>query len=199
MNSLRFWCNSLLSPNKHHSTGGWYEPRFIDAVPLLLFIDHRRYIGDQILVVRAFSQKRPYIMVILAEKAGAKLAVRGQPYARAMPAKRLRHRRNQADFPRCAVLEAILARRFATLVRNLHERPSRVDTLIDLRCGYHLRTAPVAVRIQRHILDKPHNHAGFSGEPGEGFHLIIIDPAHQHRVHLYGRKARSLSDLYAFH
>src|SRR5580700_3981004 len=118
MNSLSFGCNSPLSTNKHHSTGGWHEIGGIDPVALLFFHHHRANIDTQIVIRSAFSQQRSQVVIVLAEKAGAQLAVRGQPNARAVSAERLSDRSNQTDFARSAVGETVLARGLAALVRN---------------------------------------------------------------------------------
>src|SRR6266403_5766609 len=95
---LSFWCHSPLSANKYHSTRGWYEVRLIDAVPLFLFHHHRAYIRHQIFVGGPFAQQPTQVVILLAEQAGAQLAICGQADARTMSAKRLRHWSNQPDF-----------------------------------------------------------------------------------------------------
>src|SRR6266403_4092092 len=109
---LSFWCHSPLSANKHHSTRGWYEVWLIDAVPLFLFHHHRAYVRHQIFVGGAFAQHSAQVVILLAEQAGAQLAIRGQPDARTMSAERLGDRSNQPDLSPRAIRKPILARCF---------------------------------------------------------------------------------------
>src|SRR5947208_16787641 len=104
---------------------------------LFLFHDNRADIGDQILVGRSFAKERTEVVVVLAEKAGAELAVRGQADARAVATERLGHRRDEADFSGRAISKAVFARSFAAFMRNLRERPAGVDALVDFRGGHH--------------------------------------------------------------
>src|SRR5256885_2701007 len=174
MNARSFWCNSPLSPDKHHSTRGWYESRFVDAVPLFLIHHHRADIRAQILVGRAFPEQPAQIMVFLAEKTGAELTIGSQPNARAMSAERLRDRSDQRDFARRAIRKPILPSSFAAFVRNLLQRPARMDTPMNLRRGNHHLAAPMAIRVQWHKLNKAHDDAAFPCKRCESFHLIII-------------------------
>src|SRR6267154_772667 len=119
---LSFWCHSPLSANKHHSTRGWYEVRLIDAVPLFFFHHHGAYVRHQIFVGGPFAPQSAQVVILLAEQAGAQLAIRGQPDARTMSAERLRHRSNEPDLPWRAIRKAVLAGRFAALVRDLMQR-----------------------------------------------------------------------------
>src|SRR5260370_36922097 len=116
-----------LSADKHHGTGGWHEVRLIDAVTLFFFHNHRLDIGDEILIRRAFPEQRAQIVVVFAEEASTQLAFGGQPDARTLAPERLRDRSNQADLAGRVVDKAILARGFAALVRDLLERPARVN------------------------------------------------------------------------
>src|SRR6266478_849468 len=119
---LRFWCNSPLPADKHHSTRRWYEVRRVDAMALFLLHHHGTDIGDEIFVGSAFPQQRAKVVIVFAEKAGAQLAVRRQTNTRAMAAEGLRHRRDQPDFAGSAVGKTIFARRFAALVGDLLQR-----------------------------------------------------------------------------
>src|SRR6266446_8071449 len=122
---LGFWCHSLLSANKHHSTRGWYEVRLVDAVPLFLFHHHGADVRHQVFVGGAFAQQRAQIVILLAEQAGPQLTICGQPDARTMSAERLRNRRDKADLARRSIRKAIFACRLAALMWNLVQRPSR--------------------------------------------------------------------------
>src|SRR5256885_17226497 len=112
MNARSFWCNSPLSPNKHHSTRGWYESRFVDAVPLFLIHNHRADVRAQILVGRAVPEQPAQIMIFLAEKTGAELTIGSQPNARGMSTERLRFLSDRPDFARRAIPKPILPSSF---------------------------------------------------------------------------------------
>src|SRR2546422_1384429 len=101
-------------------------------------------------------------MVVLAEQAGAELAVRSEPDAGTMAAEGLRHRGDEANLTGCAVGKTVFASGLAALVRNLHKRPAGVDTLVDFRGGDHEIAPPVAVRIERGGFFKEHDHPAFS-------------------------------------
>ena len=105
-----------------------------------------------------------------------------------MPAEGLRYRSDQADFAGRAVGETILARGFASLVRNLHQRPARVNALMNLGRGYDEASVPVAIGIQRHEFDEAHHQAALAGKFGEGFDFVVVDTAHENRVHFGRRK-----------
>src|SRR5258708_22317949 len=99
-----------------------------------LFHDYGADIGDQILVGGPFAEQSAQVMIVLAEKAGAELAVGGKPDAGAMTAERLGNRGDEADFAEGAVSEAVLASGLTALVGGLLERPARVDAPVHL-CG----------------------------------------------------------------
>src|SRR6266478_1489415 len=174
---LSFWCHSPLSANKHHSTRGWYEVRLIDAVPLFLFHHHRAYVRHQIFVGGPFAQQTAQVVILLAEEAGAQLTVRGQPDARTMSAERLGDRSNEPDLARRAVPKAILARCFAALVRDLLQRPLRMNPAIDFGGRHDQAAIPVPIRIERHVLNKSHDDAALAGERRERLYLIVVDAA----------------------
>src|SRR2546421_897330 len=94
---------------------------------LLFFHDHRADIGDQIVVRSPLSKQGAKVVIVLAEKTCAELAIRSQPDAGAVATKRLGHRGNEADFTGRAIGKAILAGGFAALVRYLLERPARSE------------------------------------------------------------------------
>src|SRR5260370_11996485 len=67
-----------LSADEYHSTRGLDKAGLIDAVAFLFFHDDGADIGDQILVGGSFAKQRPQVMVVLAEEAGAELAIGGR-------------------------------------------------------------------------------------------------------------------------
>src|SRR5260370_3142186 len=116
-------------------------------MPLLFFRDNRANVSGQALVGGSFTQQRPQIMIVLAEKTGAELAVGSQPDARAMTAEGLCHRCDEADFAGRAIGKAVLSSGFAALVGYLRERPTSVDAAGDLGGGDNQATRPVAESI----------------------------------------------------
>src|SRR5260370_30829882 len=70
-------CKLPLSANKDHCAGRLNETRLIDTVALFFFYNNRPDICDQILVGGPFAKQRPQVMVVLAEQAGAELALGG--------------------------------------------------------------------------------------------------------------------------
>src|SRR5260370_37250281 len=142
---------------------------------LFFFHDNRADVGDQILIGRTFAEKRPKVMIFLAEQAGPELAIGSQPDARAMAAEGLGHRGDEADFAGHAVGKAVFAGGLATLVGHLYERPTGVDALVDFGGGDYQFTRPVAVRVEGHELDKAHDDAGLAGKQSEGFDLVVVE------------------------
>ena len=69
-----------LSAYEHHGTRGWDKAGSIDAMPLFLFIDHGTNVLLHIFVRRALAQESSQVVIVLAEKAGSQLSIRGQPY-----------------------------------------------------------------------------------------------------------------------
>src|SRR5260370_39560696 len=70
-------CKLPLSANKDHCAGRLNETRLIDTVALFFFYNNLPDICDQILVGGPFAKQRPPVMVVLAEQAGAELAIGG--------------------------------------------------------------------------------------------------------------------------
>ena len=90
-----------------------------------LFHDNRADIGNQILVGGSFAEQSAQVMIVLAEEAGAELAVGGQPDAGAMAAEGLGDRGDEANLAGCAVSKTVLAGGFATFVGDLFEASGR--------------------------------------------------------------------------
>src|SRR3989442_16009986 len=84
-------------------------------------------------------------MIVLAEQAGAELAIGSQPDAGTVTAERLGHRGDEAGFAGRAVSKAVFAGGFAALVGDLHDRPARVDAAVNLRGRYNEVGRPMAV------------------------------------------------------
>src|SRR5260370_36262063 len=99
------------------------------------FHDYGADIGDQILVGGSFAKHSAQIMIILAEKAGAELAVGSKPDAGAMAEERLGAGGDEADCAWSAVAEAGLSGGRAAVVGDMHERSTGVEAPGELRCG----------------------------------------------------------------
>ena len=69
-----------LTADEHHGTRGWDKAWDIDTMPLFLFIDDGTNIRLHVKVRRAFAQESSQVVIVLAEKAGSQLSIRGQPY-----------------------------------------------------------------------------------------------------------------------
>src|SRR5882672_6200532 len=189
--SVRF----SLASDKDHGARRGDKTGLVDAVAFLFFHDDGGDVGDQILVGGTFAQHGAQVVIVLAEKAGAEFAVGGQTDARAVAAERLRDWRDEADFAGGAIRETVFARGFAALVGNLHQRPARVNALLDFRGGDDEIARPVAVGIERHEFDETHDNAAVAGKFREGFDFIVIESADEDGVHFGGREARFLGGL----
>src|SRR5260370_27882773 len=163
------------------------------------FHDYGADIGDQILVGGSFAKHSAQIMIILAEKAGAELAVGSKPDAGAMAAERLVDGGDEADFAGSAVGEAVLSGGLAAFVGDLHERPTGVDAPVDFRGGDYKVTGPVAVGIERHEFDKAHDDGAVAGEFGKSFDFVVVDSADQDSVYFGWCQARFLGGVDAMH
>src|SRR5208282_75060 len=73
----------VLPSNKHHGPRRRHEVRLIDPVALLFFQHLLFDVAGQLVVTRAVAQERAQVVVVLAEEAGAQLAVRGNANPRA--------------------------------------------------------------------------------------------------------------------
>ncbi len=78
---LIFRVNCHLSADEHHGARRLHETRLIDAVAFFFFHNDRVDVGDEILIGGPFAKQRSQIVVLLAEQAGAELAIGGQPDA----------------------------------------------------------------------------------------------------------------------
>src|SRR5882724_4062932 len=193
--SVRF----SLASDKNHGARGGDKTGLIDAVAFFFLHDDGGDVGDQVLVGGAFAQHGAQVVIVLAEKAGAKLAVGGKTDARAVAAEWLRYRSDEADFAGGAIRETVFARGFAALVRNLYQRPARVNALLDFRGGDDEIPRPVAVGIEGHEFDEAHDDTALAGKFREGFDFIVIESADEDGVHFGGREARFLSGFDAVH
>jgi len=112
------------------------------------FSDHGANSLFNVLVGGGVAEQGAEIVVILAEEAGADLAVGGEANAGAVAAEGLRDGSDQANFAGRAVRKFILARGFTLRVRNLDQRPLRVDAAKDFFGGDHQFAGPVTVGIR---------------------------------------------------
>src|SRR6266404_5191694 len=193
--SVRF----SLASDKNHGARGGDKTGLIDAVAFFFFHDDGGDVGDQVLVGGAFAQHGAQVVIVLAEKAGAKLAVGGKTDARAVAAEWLRYRSNEADFAGGAIRETVFALGFAALVGNLHQGPTGVYAFLDFRGGDDEITRPVAVGIEGHEFDETHDDTAVAGKLREGFDFVVVEAAHEDSVHFGGREARFLGGFDSVH
>src|SRR6266850_460319 len=198
-NFLRASVRFPLASDKNHGARRGDKTGLVDAVAFLFFHDDGGDVGDQILVGGAFAQHGAQVVIVLAEKTGAKFSVGGQADARAVAAERLRDWCDEADFTGGAVGETVFARGFAALVGNLYQGPARVNALPDFRSGDDEIARPVAVRIERHKFDETHDNAALAGKFREGFDFVVVESADEDGVHFGGSEPRFLGGFDAPH
>src|SRR6266403_1481179 len=198
-NFLRASVRFPLASDKNHGARRGNKAGLIDAVAFLFFHDDGGDVGDQILVGGAFAQHGAQVVIVLAEKTSAKFSVGGEADARAVTAEGLRDWGDEADFAGGAIGETVFARGFTALVRNLYQRPARVNALLDFRGGDDEIPGPVAVGIEGHEFDKAHDDTTVAGKLREGFDLVVVESAHEDSVHFGGREARFLGGFDAVH
>src|SRR5690242_11198603 len=113
-------------------------------------------------------------MILLAEETRAKFPVGGKANARTVAAERLGHRGDEPDFAGSAIRESVLACRLTSLVRDLDQRPSCMNSLVNFRCRHDEVARPGTVGVKRHELDKAHDYASFARKFGKRFHLVVV-------------------------
>src|SRR6516162_873709 len=86
-----------LAANKDHGAGRGQKARLVDAVPFFFLRDDGDNLVADFAVTGSAAQKRPQVVILLAEQACPQLSVGRQSQTRAKPAERLRHRGNQSD------------------------------------------------------------------------------------------------------
>ena len=72
------------------------------------------------------------------------------------------------------------------MVRNLLERPARVNAPVGLRGGNDHVACPMVVGVEGHELDKAHDHAMLARENGESFDFVVINAAHENGIYFCG-------------
>src|SRR5579863_6410988 len=162
--------DSPSSANINHRARWRNKIRIVDTVPGFFGHNHAANLTFDIAVTRAAAKKRLEIVILFAEKAGAQFPVSGQANARAESAKRLRDRRNQANFA-APVGKSEFPSGLAALMRHRYKRPFRLDAPLHLRCRNHQLASPRAVSIERHKFDEAHNQIAFARKFGEALHF----------------------------
>jgi len=188
-----------LASDEDHSARRRNKAGFVDVMAFFLFEDDGFNERSEILVGSAVAQQKAEIVVILAEKAGAELAVGSEADARAMAAESLRDGRDEADFARSAVGKPIFAGGLAGLVWNGNERPAGMDAGMDFRGRNNQVARPMAVGVEGHELNEAHDDAAIAREFGEGFDFILVETAHENGVDLDGSEAGGLRGVNAGH
>src|SRR5258706_8567985 len=103
-----------------------------------------------------------------------------------MAAERLGDGSDEANFTGRAVDKTVFASGLAALVRNLLERPTRVDALMNLRGGDDEVARPVAVRIGGPGFDgKPDCTPPPGGQSGK-LGVLRVEAAEPDRPHFWG-------------
>ncbi len=192
-----------LAADENHCAVGGDEAGVIDMVAgFFLHHDGADYFGD-VFVACAAAEEEFQVVIVLAEKAGAKFAVGGEADAGAVAAERLGDGRDESDFAGAVATvcggEFVFARGFAFFVRDFDERPARVNAAIDFSGGDHCVASPGAVGIERHEFDEAHDEVAVARECGEGFHFVVVQAADQHCIYFYGAEARGLGGVDAGH
>jgi len=188
-----------LAADEDHGARGRHEAGIVDVVTFFLFDNDGFDERSEIFVGSAVAQQKAEIMVVLAEKAGAKLAVGGEANTRAMATERLRDGGNQADFTGGAIGKAVFAGRFARFVGNGNERPTGVNAVADFRGRNDQITRPVAIGVERHELYEAHDDAAIAREFGKGLDFIFVEAAHENGVDLDGSEAGGLRGVNSGH
>src|SRR5258708_18344896 len=141
---------NCIAADEDHRARERHESRFVDAMAGFFFSDHGANSLLNVLVGGAVAEQGAEIVVILAEEAGADLAVGGEANAGAVAAEGLRDGSDQANFAGRAVRKFILARGFTLCVRDLDQRPLRVDAAEDFFGGGPPVSRPLTVGVDWH-------------------------------------------------
>src|SRR5579863_709698 len=150
----------------------------------------------QLAVISAAAHHAGQVMVPDGKQAGADFAVGGKPHPAAMPAKGMRDRGNNADFPH-TIVEAVAARGLAGMARNFDQRPERRHALQYFFQANHDFRGPDAVLFQGHELDEAHDHVLFASEPAEGGDLVVVEAAQEHAVDFHRPEAGAAGGSYS--
>src|SRR5690606_37254250 len=177
-----------LATDAAHRAGRLLKTFLADVMAGLLAEDHGREPSGDIVVARARAQQRFQIVLHKAEQAGPDLSVSGQAYAVAVPAERLRNRRDDADLGGVRPPgEAPAAGGFRTVPRgDRHQLMPRPDALQDLPAGHDQLPKPRPRRVKGHELDEPHRQVLPQAEAGKVLDLMVVQSADDHRVDLDG-------------
>src|SRR5579863_2464521 len=172
-----------LSPaDVNHRPRRRYEIWFADVVTLFFLCYHSANELFEFLIARPTAHLRVQVVIPDREQARADLAVAGDANPAAVPAERMRHGSDNANFSD-SIFETIAAGRFRTRVGNLHQWPVFSHARHDLFERHHRGRGPRAVLFQGHELDEADCHAFFAREHPERNDLVFVEAAHQNAVH----------------
>src|SRR5215475_13306750 len=106
----------------HHGPRRRHEIRLADVMPFFLLHHDTADKLLELFIARPAPHLRMQVVIPHGKKTSANLSIAGDADAAAMPAKRMRYRR---DDPNLAdtILEAITPRRLRSRMRNLHQWP----------------------------------------------------------------------------
>src|SRR5438552_12312253 len=156
-----------LSPDATHRPLRLNEIRFADVMAFLLLPDDFLKALTEGLIRSTAAQQRFQVLLGEAEQAGADFAVGGQAKAIAMAAKRLAHRRDDADLA-AAIGERPAFRRFREVRRaDGAQIETRLQPLQNFAARHDEFLLPGAAGIERHELDEAEAQILLSGKRGE--------------------------------
>src|SRR5581483_4753233 len=150
-------------------------------MPFLFPADDAANKLGQFVILGAPSHQAMQIMVPDREQTGSDLPVRGDADAAAMPAERMRNRRDDPDFPH-TVIEPVPARSLAAGMWNLVQRTVLGHALEDFVQGDHHRGRPDAVFLERHELDEADDHTLLARKHPEWNDLVFVEAPHEHAI-----------------
>src|SRR5213075_1757779 len=170
----------------HHTPRGLNESWLANMMARFFPLHHTANKAHQLTIAGAALHHAVEIVVEERKQARADLSVRGDADARAVSAKGMRNRSDDANFSN-SIFEGVASRRLASCM--LRKRLERLEfgelrhNLIE--CDHNLGV-PNTIFFERHKLDEADDHTLIAGEPAEFDDLIFVEAAQQHAVHLHG-------------
>ncbi|MBA7591802.1 hypothetical protein ES708_33968 [subsurface metagenome] len=164
---------------------------------LLRLISHR-FLDElfQALAVDPAAQRLFKVNLIVAQEAGAQLAVGGQPQSVTVKAKVLAHRGDKADGALSVGESKVFGGPVAHAGQTGLQLAQSINRLFHIAGGDEL--GRFILPVDRHQLDKAHVPLLVDGLGGEIEHLVVVDPRYHHHVELYRFQPHPPRRLYAF-
>src|SRR5581483_4345242 len=170
-----------LSADVHHGAGGGHKVGFTDMVALFFSLHHVLNEGNKLFVGGAAPHQAMQIVVPNRKQAGANLSIRGDADPAAVTAERMGYRRDNSDLSD-AIVEAVAAGSLTVLVWGLDQRSKLSHAMQDLIQRDYGAGRPLAILLERHEFNEPHNNVFFPGKHPEGNDLVLVEAAHQHAI-----------------